>query len=536
MRARYDSAGNLLELKIERAGTCATGASGSKCAQWFTYDWDEVGQLVRARRWDFTSELPVLAEGEVPEGDPEWDLRYAYSGGMRVVKSAMAAGVERHTLEIFGTLRIEDDEFRTTTGDYKRHRGNTHAYLAGGAAHVLYDGGTLPAPAATKATRLFLVVGDHLGSASVTIDHTSGETVERATFQSHGAIESDYRPARWGSAREPYKFTGKEEDIEVGLTYFGARYYQPHLGRFVSADPLAIHAMGADLNPYAYVRGRVMSHVDPLGLADTVDPGKGAEVITDEVEVRGTPRNAQVDVPAATATAYPLASGFGADPAGLLSAATLENNLADAFGGQSKRSFEPRKSTTRDHVKAAVNNALITASVWPFDGLFDDAKEPVYDSSAYRWADTLTSAVVLFAAPAALEGTAARAAEGMGGMGGGGGSRVALSLGESLPAFEARTGAKGWTWWDGAGSFESNFGRATRRADSIHFNLTGLSLEEVATTANWSRTGGALTNAEFRSVISNPALLGKTTFYLNGSTVPTNQVVQQYGQILFGPF
>jgi hypothetical protein len=112
---------------------------------------------------------------------------------------------------------------------------------------------------------------------------------------------------------------------------------------------------------------------------------------------------------------------------------------------------------------------------------------------------------------------------------------VRSSRGESLPAFEAHTGAKGWTWWDGAGSFESNFGRATRGADSIHFNLTGLDLEGVATTANWSRTGGSLTNAEFRSVISSPALRGKTTFYLNGSTVPTEQVVQQYGRLLFGP-
>lgn len=60
--------------------------------------------------------------------------------------------------------------------------------------------------------------------------------------------------------------SGKEEDIEVGLTYFGARYYAPYLGRWASADPLTIHALGSDLNPYAYVGGRVMSHVDPFGL------------------------------------------------------------------------------------------------------------------------------------------------------------------------------------------------------------------------------------------------------------------------------
>ena len=36
----------------------------------------------------------------------------------------------------------------------------------------------------------------------------------------------------------------------------------------MSADPVTIHRQGSDLNPYAYVAGRVMSHVDPFGLED----------------------------------------------------------------------------------------------------------------------------------------------------------------------------------------------------------------------------------------------------------------------------
>ena len=37
---------------------------------------------------------------------------------------------------------------------------------------------------------------------------------------------------------------GKEEDVEVGLVYFGKRYLNPQLGRWVSPDPLAIHGLG----------------------------------------------------------------------------------------------------------------------------------------------------------------------------------------------------------------------------------------------------------------------------------------------------
>jgi RHS repeat-associated protein len=66
-------------------------------------------------------------------------------------------------------------------------------------------------------------------------------------------------------------FTGKEEDIEVGLVYFGKRFYSPYLGRWVSPDPLAVHEPGAaDLNLYAYVRGQALKAIDPLGLEDVV--------------------------------------------------------------------------------------------------------------------------------------------------------------------------------------------------------------------------------------------------------------------------
>ena len=55
--------------------------------------------------------------------------------------------------------------------------------------------------------------------------------------------------------------------LTPGLQYFGKRFLNPLLGRWVSADPLAVHVPGeADLNVYAYVSGAVLKSVDPLGL------------------------------------------------------------------------------------------------------------------------------------------------------------------------------------------------------------------------------------------------------------------------------
>ncbi|MBT7237292.1 RHS repeat-associated core domain-containing protein, partial [Candidatus Woesearchaeota archaeon] len=59
-----------------------------------------------------------------------------------------------------------------------------------------------------------------------------------------------------------YPFTGKGED-ESGLYYFGARYYDDNLGRFVSVDPIASEPA------YQYVGNNPMNYVDPTGMLES---------------------------------------------------------------------------------------------------------------------------------------------------------------------------------------------------------------------------------------------------------------------------
>src|SRR5262249_15072870 len=137
------------------------------------------------------------------------------------------------------------------------------------------------------AQHLLLTIPDHLGSTSMVIDYQSGELVERTTYLPYGSVDSDYRPSpKWDSFRETYRAWGKENDVEVGLYYFGARYFSAALNRFISPDPLTIHGLGADLNPYAYVGGRPLFMVDPLGLAGSECDGNSASC-RNEVSVSG---------------------------------------------------------------------------------------------------------------------------------------------------------------------------------------------------------------------------------------------------------
>jgi RHS repeat-associated protein len=116
---------------------------------------------------------------------------------------------------------------------------------AGGEAvgRVLVSTADLSATAVTG-QRVLLTLGDSLGSTATVIDRETGELVEAVGYTAYGQTESDVRPDRYEGLREDVRFTGNEDDVEVGLTAFAKRYYAPAIGRWASPDPLAVHAPG----------------------------------------------------------------------------------------------------------------------------------------------------------------------------------------------------------------------------------------------------------------------------------------------------
>ena len=73
-----------------------------------------------------------------------------------------------------------------------------------------------------------------------------------------------------GSEYLPYKFTGKEQDEETGLYYYGARYLDPKYSRWISTDP----ALGEYL-PQAPVHDDARKHNQNLpgmgGIYNTIN-------------------------------------------------------------------------------------------------------------------------------------------------------------------------------------------------------------------------------------------------------------------------
>jgi RHS repeat-associated protein len=100
---------------------------------------------------------------------------------------------------------------------------------------------------------------DHLGSAS-RISDAAGVEIKAHWYDPYGADAAES-----GTATVKYKFTGKEHD-DSGLYYYGARYYDPVLGRFLAADSVLPDPYDPQqLNRYAYVRNNPVKLVDPTG-------------------------------------------------------------------------------------------------------------------------------------------------------------------------------------------------------------------------------------------------------------------------------
>jgi len=102
---------------------------------------------------------------------------------------------------------------------------------------------------------------DHLGTIRMTLNETGGIS-SSADFYPFG-MEMDVRSLNNGLTDNRYKFTGKERDVETNYDYFGARYYDARIGRWLSRDPLA--EKYPSLSPYVYCADNPMKFVDPNG-------------------------------------------------------------------------------------------------------------------------------------------------------------------------------------------------------------------------------------------------------------------------------
>jgi RHS repeat-associated protein len=210
-------------------GNTATAANG----EWYLYDADG-NRVMRRSATTAASSNPATAASTL---------------------TVYAFGLEDHIYSYPGS-----GSTLTTTG-------NTYYYVVAG--HLI---GKLSG-VSTLSTSFLLT--DLLGSVVSTISNTAG-SAQLLWNQLYGPYGEKRYSA--GTVESAKGFTGQYADDLTGLDYYVARYYDPVIGRFLSADTKEDNFSAFD--PYAYVLGNPETKTDPTGHCDgwCIAAGVGAAI------------------------------------------------------------------------------------------------------------------------------------------------------------------------------------------------------------------------------------------------------------------
>lgn len=213
------------------------------------------GTTLSTYAWDARGNLTSRTEGSQTHS-------FTFDTANRLTATSLGAssyeydGLGRRTRETSGGLATYYQYSRAGqllyAEDYKTARSNLYIYLSGSqvAKRTLMH--------ATGALQTSYQHTDALGSlVAATTDTGTVQRRERMTA---------YGEPVDGSWANGHGFTGHQNDAATKLVYMQQRYYDPVIGRFLSADPVATDPVaGSMFNRYYYANGNPYRYIDPDG-------------------------------------------------------------------------------------------------------------------------------------------------------------------------------------------------------------------------------------------------------------------------------
>ncbi len=382
-----------------------TGAnSGNK---WFTYGYDVYNRLTSAvystdalserLTYDQNGNITSLKRG--PVSNTATSYSYAASGNSNRLMGLSGGLSGNFTYNINGNL-LTDSRRSVTNISYNHlnlptsvtgNGGASYSYNAGGAKlsslqgsttreyidGLQYTNGAIDFIATeegralrndtTGAYKYEYNLKDHLGNTRVTIDENAGvaRVVQEDEYYAFGLNA----PRSRVSTENKYLYNGKEEqDILSDELDYGARFYDPVVGRWTSVDPSAEEGDQESLAPYQYGMNNPIRYTDPDGRCPTCIPGLIGAGVGSLVGglIEGSSQlyhNGSITSWKAVGGAA-LQGGITGGVAGLTGGASLMATTgavagANVVGGATNRAIQGQRTTVKDvAVDAAVGAAV----------------------------------------------------------------------------------------------------------------------------------------------------------------------------------
>ena len=264
----YDDLGRLIEVKKDNivVEAYAYDANGNRTLETNT------ARGITDKAFDYTNEDHIITAG---------DDVYVFDGDGFLTQKATLQGTNTYDYSTRGKLlSVSLSDGRSVTYDHdpmgrriaKKIDGTVvEKYLWRDNTTLLavYDGsdsltmrfnyadGRLPISMLRGGITYYMMY-DQVGSLRVIVDSV-GTIAKRIDYDSFGNIINDTNPG----FTIPFGFAGGLHDIDTGLVRFGARDFDPSIGRWTAKDP--IDFAGGDVNLYGYVQNDPVNFVDPEG-------------------------------------------------------------------------------------------------------------------------------------------------------------------------------------------------------------------------------------------------------------------------------
>jgi RHS repeat-associated protein len=284
----YDNNSNIIQLTNGWKDTTSTWHSqtesynydgldrltSASCNSWsHTYSYDKTGNRTARDGVTYTlnsvNEVTALSDGtsftydsngsrtEKTKGEDSWEYTYDYANRLtKLEKNNTILG--EYVYDGDGKRIQVTENGETTTCIYLGFNVLYEENTTGIAVYIYGPTGKIAKITTIQSeTDTFYYHTDHLGSIRMVTDE-SKNIITDATYEPFG--ESTI------TGEESYLYTGKKKD-STSLYYYGARYYDPDVARFITRDPLSgKKAIPQSLNRYTYCLNNPLKLTDPSGL------------------------------------------------------------------------------------------------------------------------------------------------------------------------------------------------------------------------------------------------------------------------------